>query len=347
VIQNTVGSLPGEELKPELSKSLELGGEVRFWQNRASLDLAWYKTNTTNQRIQVGAPLGSGLSSFVINAGDIQNSGIEASLGLTPVQTSKLTWTTQLNFTRNVNEVIELTPLLADGVFVLTDGGVNNYDMVIRKGHPYGEIAGKDFKYLNGSIVVGADGTPVAGADTVLGNPAPDFTLGWNNTIRFGNFSVGVLIDGRFGGEVMSVTQAVLDRFGASQTTADARDAGGVEANAVLADGSKYSGRIDAEKYYVAVGGRDGITGNYIYDGTSIRLRELSVGYTFPKSLTSQIAKNASLRLSFVGRNLIYFVNDAPFDPDVSMSTGTGLQGVEVFSAPAVRSYGLNVGLTF
>ncbi len=347
VIQNSVGSLPGEELKPELSKSLELGGEVRFWQNRASLDLAWYKTNTTNQRIQVGAPLGSGLSSFVINAGDIQNSGVEASLGLTAVQTSKLTWTTQLNFTRNVNEVVELTPLLADGVFVLTDGGVNNYDMVIRKGHPYGEIAGKDFKYLNGSIVVGADGTPVAGADTVLGNPAPDFTLGWNNTIRFGNFSVGVLIDGRFGGEVMSVTQAVLDRFGASQTTADARDAGGVEAKAVKADGSAFSGKIDPEKYYVAVGGRDGITGNYIYDGTSIRLRELSVGYTFPKSMTSRIAKNAALRLSFVGRNLIYFKNDAPFDPDVSMSTGTGLQGVEVFSAPAVRSYGLNVGLTF
>lgn len=347
VIQNTVGSLPGEELKPELSKSLELGGEVRFWQNRASLDLAWYKTNTTNQRIQVGAPLGSGLSSFVINAGDIQNSGIEASLGLTVLQTSKLQWTTQLNFTRNVNEVVELTPLLSDGVFVLTDGGVNNYDMVIRKGHPYGEISGKDFKYLNGSIVVGADGTPVAGADTVLGNPAPDFTLGWNNTIRFGNFSVGVLIDGRFGGEVMSVTQAVLDRFGASQATADARDAGGVEVNAVQADGSAFNGKIDAEKYYVAVGGRDGITGNYIYDGTSIRLRELSVGYTFPKSVTNRISKNAALRLSFVGRNLIYFKNDAPFDPDISMSTGTGLQGVEVFSAPAVRSYGLNVGLTF
>lgn len=347
VIQNTIGSLPGEELKPELSKSLEIGGEVRFWQNRASLDLAWYKTNTTNQRIQVGAPLGSGLSSFVINAGDIQNSGIEASLGLTVLQTSKLQWTSQLNFTRNVNEVVELTPLLSDGVFVLTDGGVNNYDMVIRKGHPYGEISGKDFKYLNGSIVVGADGTPVAGADTVLGNPAPDFTLGWNNTIRFGNFSVGVLIDGRFGGEVMSVTQAVLDRFGVSQATADARDAGGVEAKAVQADGSAFNGKIDAEKYYVAVGGRDGITGNYIYDGTSIRLRELSVGYTFPKSISNRISKNAALRLSFVGRNLIYFKNDAPFDPDISMSTGTGLQGVEVFSAPAVRSYGLNVGLTF
>ena len=145
----------------------------------------------------------------------------------------------------------------------------------------------------------------------------------------------------------MSVTQAVLDRFGASQATADAREAGGVQVDGVLEDGSRFSGKVDAEKYYVAVGGRDGITEAYIYDGTSIRLRELSVGYMFPKSVTRNLGKNTGLRLSVVGRNLLYFVNDAPFDPDVSMATGTGLQGVDVFSAPAVRSFGVNLGLTF
>jgi TonB-linked SusC/RagA family outer membrane protein len=347
VVQNSIGSLPGEELKPELSKSLEFGADVRFWNNRVGLDLTWYKTNTTNQRIQVGAPLGSGLSAFVINAGDIQNKGIEATLSFVPVRTQKLEWSTNFNFTTNKNEVLELTPLLADGVYTLTDGGVNNYDMVIREGYPFGEIGGKGFRYLNGNIVVSADGIPQAGADTVLGNPAPDFTLGWNNNITFGNFSVGFLIDGRFGGEVMSVTQAVIDRFGVSQATSDARDAGGVRVPAVLEDGTAYNGTLDAEKYYVAVGGRDGITEAYIYNGTSVRLRELTVGYSFPKSFTSRISKGAGLRLSFVARNLIYFKNDAPFDPDIAMATGTGLQGVDVFSAPAVRSYGLNLGFTF
>lgn len=345
---NTVGALPGKEFQPELSKSLEFGADVRFWQNRAGIDLAWYKTNTTNQRIVVGAPLGSGLSSFVINAGDIQNSGIEATLSLTPVRRKSFEWSTNLNFTRNVNEVVALTPLLADGVYVLTDGGVNNYDMVIREGYAFGEIGGKGFRRNpSGNIVVTADGVPLAGADTVLGNPAPDFLLGWNNNLSFGNFTVGFLIDGRFGGEVMSVTQAVLDRFGASQVTADARDKGSVTAVAELEDGTRYNGTLDPENYYKAVGGRDGITEAYMYDGTSIRLRELSIGYNFPKSVTSKLVKNAGLRLSFVARNLIYFVNDAPFDPDVSMSTGTGLQGVDVFSQPAVRSYGLNLGLSF
>jgi TonB-linked SusC/RagA family outer membrane protein len=343
----STGLLPGTDVQNELSKSLEFGADVRFWDNRAAIDLTWYKTNTTNQRIVVAVPQGSGLSTAIINAGDIQNSGIEASLSLTPMRSRKMEWTTQVNFTTNKNKVVELTPLLNNGVYTLTDGGVNNYDMVIRKGFAFGEIGGKGFTYMNGKIVVSPAGVPLAGADTVLGNPAPDFTLGWNNNFRVGDFSIGVLIDGRFGGEVMSITQAVLDRFGASQATADARDAGGVDVEAVLADGTPFSGKLDAEKYYTAVGGRDGITEAYIYDGTSIRLRELSVGYAFPKSLTSGIGKNVSLRLSLVGRNLIYFVNKAPFDPDISMATGTGLQGVDVFSAPSVRSFGVNVGLTF
>lgn len=156
-----------------------------FQDNRAGIDLTWYKTNTTNQRIFVSVPEGSGFATGVINAGNIQNSGIEASLSLTPVRSKNVEWNTQLNYTRNRNKVIELTPILATGVYTLTDGGVNNYDMVIREGYSFGEIGGKGFKYLNGKMVVNADGVPI-GADTVLGNPAPDFTLGWNNTVRFG-----------------------------------------------------------------------------------------------------------------------------------------------------------------
>jgi TonB-linked SusC/RagA family outer membrane protein len=345
----TEGPLPGVEIRPELSKSFEVGTDLRFWQNRAGLDLTWYKTNTVNQRILINAAPGSGLSRFIINAGDIQNSGIEATLSLVPVQSSDFRWSTNLNYTRNVNEVVELTPLLT-GVYELTGGGVNNYDMVIREGHPFGEIQGKGFQYApNGAILVGDDGAPLAATmDTVLGNPAPDFTLGWNNTINFRDFTLGFLIDGRFGGEVMSITQAVLDRFGVSEETQAARDAGGVTVDAVKAsDDSPWSGPIPANIYYTAVGGRDGITEAYIYDGTSVRLRELSVGYNLPRSVMNNVRTGASARISFVGRNLIYFRNDAPFDPDISMGTGTGLQGVDVFSQPAVKSYGLNLQLTF
>ncbi len=342
-----VGILPDTKVQNELSKSFEVGADLRFWSNRAGLDLTYYKTNTTNQRIEIEVPQGSGLQRAIINAGDIQNQGIEATLTLVPVRNSKLEWTSNINYTRNTNLVKALSPLLNTGTYILTGGGVNNYSMVIREGHPFGEIGGKGFKYIDGKIVVDANGVPQAGLDTVLGNPAPDFTLGWNNSLKMGNFTIGALIDGRFGGEVMSITQAVLDRFGASKATSDARDAGGVDVAAVKEDGTAFSGKLDPEKYYVAVGGRDGITEAYIFDGTSIRLRELSLGYRFPQSISNRICKGAGLNVSVVGRNLIYFKNNAPFDPDVSMSTGNGLQGVEVFSAPAVRSYGINVGLTF
>jgi TonB-linked SusC/RagA family outer membrane protein len=345
----TTGPLPGKEFQPERSKSFEVGADLRFWQNRAGLDLTWYRTNTINQRIVVSAPRGSGQQSFTVNAGDIQNSGIEAMLSLVPVRVSGFEWSTNITYTRNVNEVIELTPLLSDGTFTLTDGGVNNYDMVIREGYAFGEIRGRGFaRAPNGAIYVTDEGVPIAGADTVLGNSNPDFLLGWNNTLSLGNFSLGFLIDGRFGGEVMSITQAVADRFGVSEETAAARDAGGVNVQAVRqSDGQAWSGPLDPAKYYTAVGGRDGITEAYVYDGTSVRLRELSIGYTLPRSLLENIGRGVGARIALVGRNLIYFRNDAPFDPDVSMSTGTGLQGIDVFGLPAVRSYGLNLSLTF
>jgi TonB-linked SusC/RagA family outer membrane protein len=347
---NTVGPLPGTELKPELSSSLEAGFDVRTWNNRLTLDFSWYKTNTTNQRVTIAAPQGTGFTGYIINAGDIQNSGIEALLGFKVINTKAFEWNTSFNFTRNVNEVIALDDRLNDGTFTITGAGVNNFASVIRVGGQFGDIQGKLFaRDAQGRIIVDNNGkpqTPDANAFDIVGNPNPDFMLGWNNNLRFGSFNVSFLIDGRFGGEVMSITQAMIDELGVSQASADARDAGGVEVNAVRADGTAVN-KIDAQTWYQAVGGRAGFTENYIYDATNIRLRELAIGYTFPKSVIGKSGIFSDLRLTLVGRNLFFLTKDAPFDPEISMSTGTGLQGVDSFAPPATRSLGLNLSVKF
>lgn len=344
---NTVGPLPDTDLKPEVSKSLEIGTDIRFWGNRVGLDLTWYKTNTTNQRLSISAPFGSGFTQYIINAGDIQNSGIEALLNITPVQGDKFNWNTSFNFTRNVNEVKKLDDRLADGTFVVTGAGVNNYAMVIQEGGSFGDIQGMKFaRDAQGRIIIDKDGKPTKDKMGIVGNPNPDFMLGWSNSLTYGPFSLNLLIDGRFGGEVMSITQAMIDELGVSQASADARDAGSYAINGAKADGSAVSS-IDPKTFFQTVGGRAGITENYVYDATNIRFRELAIGYRFPKSVVNNWGPVKGLRLSFVARNLGFLTKKAPFDPELSMSTGTGLQGVDSFAQPAVRSFGLNLNATF
>ncbi len=135
------------------------------------------------------------------------------------------------------------------------------------------------------------------------GNPNPDFLAGWTNTVEVKDFVISALIDGRFGGKVMSITQAVLDEYGVSKVTADARNNGGVHVPANQINGSKWAGAIPAEAFYTAVGGRAGISEHYMYDATNIRLRELSVGYKLPSKST--IIKD--MRLSLVARNLFFY----------------------------------------
>jgi hypothetical protein len=142
----------------------------------------------------------------------------------------------------------------------------------------------------------------------------------------------------------MSLTEAIRDEFGVSQTTADARNAGGVAINAVYPNGTAYAGKYPAESYYKQTGGRAGATGEYVYDATNISLREISLGYTFN---VSKLTFLQSASLSLVARNLGFIYKKAPFDPNISLSTGEGLQGVDVFGMPSTRSIGLNFNVTF
>ena len=333
-------------LEPEKQNSFEIGADWKFFNNKLGIDFTYYKTNTKNQYFLITAPPSSGYSFYSVNAGDIENKGIELTVYANPVKTIDLTWNTSLNFAKNKNTVLSLHEDLG-GEYPLTPTSVNNYTYYIAEGEAFGQIRGKIIKRDNqGRIVVDADGNPIANSNVLepVGNPNPDFTLGWNNTLDYKNFTLHFLIDGRSGGQVMSITEAMLDEHGVSQRSAYARNNGGVDIAAVYEDGTPVSGKLDAEAYYTAVGGRDGFTGEYVYDATNIRFRELSLGYNFNLS-SSKYIKNISL--SLIGRNLFFFYKEAPYDPDISLSTGNGLQGVDVYAIPSTRSFGFNLKLSF
>jgi TonB-linked SusC/RagA family outer membrane protein len=334
---------PFRALKPEKTKSLELGTEWRFFDSRLSIDLTYYKTNTTNQTLQIKSPTATFFDTYFINAGNIQNQGVEAVLRYDVLRHTKLQWNTGINFATNDNKIIELSPL--SDRFTLSGASGANYASQFKVGGSFGDIYGTVLQHdAQGRVMIDGNGKPIKqGGDMVyLGNANTKWQLGWNNNFVFNNFVLSFLIDGKFGGKVMSVTQAMMDSYGVSKTSGDARDAGGVTVNGVDPNGKAVT-TVKAQDWYSVVGGREGVSAEYLYSATTIRLREASLGYTVP--ITNAFLK--TLKFSLTGRNLFYFSKKAPFDPEQTMSTANGLGGVDVFMLPATRSYGLTLNASF
>ncbi|HTJ14684.1 MAG TPA: SusC/RagA family TonB-linked outer membrane protein [Dinghuibacter sp.] len=339
---NTTAPFP--TLKPEKTKSTELGADFRFLDNRLSFNFTWYKSNTFNQFIQVAPSFTTTYAKGYVNAGNIQNEGIEFMLGYDVVRAHSFTWNTSINGSTNKNKVIDLDSKDGINSFILTGNANNSYQSEIVKGGSFGDIYGVTVqKDAQGRVMIGSSGTPLTNNGfNFIGNPNPKFQLGWSNSFTYKNFSLEFLVDGKFGGQVLSMTQAMLDQYGVSKVTGDARDAGSVKINAVGPNGEAIS-TVNPQTWYTAIGGRAGISGEYVYSASVVRLREAALGYTFP--LKSNYVHN--LRLSITGRNLAYFYKKAPYDPELTMSTGNGLSGVDVFNQPATRNLGVNLNVTF
>ncbi|OAZ05165.1 SusC/RagA family TonB-linked outer membrane protein [Flavobacterium succinicans] len=342
----TFGPQAGTKLKAERQNSFEIGTEWRFLENRIGLELTYYNNTTKNQLLSIPAPATNpeGYQNYIFNSGVIKNSGIEAVLFAKIIKSDGFEWDANVNYSMNRNKVTDLPDNLG-GVVVLTPAGVNNYRYALYNNQAFGVIEGVKMKRDDqGRVMLNADGTIQKTGLEKVGNANPDFMIGFQNSFKLGNYFLNFTIDGRFGGDVMSLTQAINDEFGVSKATGDARNAGGVAINAVYPNGSAYVGKYPADSYYTQTGGRAGATGEYVYDATNVSLRELSLGYTFKLS-ENKFLKAASL--SVVGRNLLFFYKNAPFDPNISLSTGNGLQGVDVFGMPSTRSIGLNLNVTF
>ncbi|WMI66499.1 SusC/RagA family TonB-linked outer membrane protein [Aestuariibaculum sp. YM273] len=344
ILKPSVGPKEGETLKPQLQQSLEFGTEWRFFGNRLGFDFTYYDTKTTNQIFYIQAePNPYGYSQNIVNAGEISNKGFEIVLNGKPVVGENFNWDTAFNFARNDNTVVSVHPALQNGDAVITARGVNGYEYSLIEGEDFGSIKARSLiRDGNGTPVINDSGALMSTDFETVAHAQPDFTLGWNNNFTFGNFNFNFLIDGKFGGDVMSVTEAVNDYYGVSKATADARNANGGMINVV--DESGNASQITAQEYYNAVGGRAGMLGEYVYDATNVSLRELSVGY---KLIMGQSDFIDNINFSIIANNLFFFYKDAPFDPNIAASTGLGLQGVDIYNQPSTRSVGLNININF
>ena len=331
---------PFNTLKPEMLKSLEVGANLRFLDDNLGLDFTYYNINSTDQFIELPAPSGSGYTRYYVNAGKIVNKGVEIAIDATPVYNERFTWRTALNYSRNINEVVETHPDLTSPI---TTGQSEGYYSRFEAGGSINDIY--VYKYqrdAQGRIMLGTTGAPLKSALVErAGNLNPDWIMGWSNTLTYGNLALNFMVNGKFGGVTFSQTESMLDGAGVSQRTADARDADGVRIDAVQ-DGTPVS-VVDAETWYRAIGDRNGIGEAYVYDRTNVRLTQLALSYTFPVS--GNIVKGLSA--SLVGQNLFIFYMKAPFDPELAMSTNRDSQSLDNFNLPATRTMGLNLKVTF
>ncbi len=334
-IANPISTYPYPDFRPERTRSWEFGLNSRFFDGKISLDATLYQSNTYNQTFISGMSPSSGYSGFYVQAGDVRNRGIEMALGFDNKWKS-FRYHSNLTYTRNINKIVKMVRDYPNPI----DGTTINISYLetpayLREGDSMNDV------YVQGILLKGRDGKLIPEGEGFkidksqrlkVGNSAPDFTMGWNNGLQWKGFSFNFLISARFGGVVSDGTQALLDGFGVSKVTADARDAGGV-----VIDGETY----DAKRYYTTVG-LNRLGAYYLYDATNIKLQELSFGYGLPKKWLGNILSNVDITVT--GRNLLTFYRRAPFDTDISASTGTYASG-GFFMPPALRSVGFSVKL--
>jgi len=342
----TITFFPNDGLEPERTKSYEVGLQTQLWGDKLKLDVSLYKTSTYNQLFNPTLSSTSGYSSFYVNAGQIDNKGIEASLNLKQ-ELGPVLWNSNLVYSLNKNKIIKLLPSYTapNGETISMNemdmGGTGSCKTILKEGGAMGDLYVTTLKtdehgYINvdyTSKAVKADPNNYVYA----GNTNPLYNIGWRNSFEWKGLSLGFLISARVGGVGVSLTQAVMDAFGVSQTTADARDNGGALVNGF---------RIPAQPYYQTIGGGTaGVGSMYVYSATNVRLAELTLGYDVPVSKLVGFVK--SMNVSLIGRNLFMFYNKAPYDPELTASTGTYFQGIDYFMQPSLRNIGFSVKLRF
>ncbi len=342
----------------ELIKSYEAGIDLRFFDNRLGLDFTWYKTNATNQLIDLPLDPFSGFKNKKINAGKIQNEGIEVMLNADIVRNNAgFNWTVNANMSKNENRMIEL----ADGVDEYSLGTVDDLKIVAMVGGNYGEIYGKKMVRVEdetsqyfGQIVVDESGLPLKGEDwEYLGNQQPDWMLGVTNMFSYKNLSLSVLLDAKFGGKIFSGTTVFTHSRGtAAETVVNGAREEFVVDGVVKHDDGSYSVNdvaVSPQDYWsrVAATGNLGITDEFTYDATSVRIRNVKLGYKLPSRWFANIPING-VDLSVIGNNIWLLYTDTPgIDPESVIGVGTNAIGMEMGSPPTMKSYTFNVSIKF
>jgi TonB-linked SusC/RagA family outer membrane protein len=365
---------PLVNMKPEQTNSMEMGADIRLFDNRIGTDFSIYSSTTKNQILPIPISASSGFYNKMINAGNIKNSGFELMLRGVPLKTNNFNWEITFNFSKNTSEIKEL----AEGLDTYTLGGDRGITVVSRVGEAYGNMLGS--KYLrneNGDVIIDAEGLPVRDDKlSVLGNYMPDWMGGIGNAFSYKNISLNFLIDIKQGGKIYSLSEIYAHENGNHKETLDGRadwyeserqrneagaapskwfPTGGLIAKGVVNTGTKENPvweenlrPVDPQQYWARVcgGGGNSIAEEFIYDAGYIKLREISLAYSLPKKYLDKTPLTA-INVSLVGRNLLYLKRGTDnIDPEANYNNKNA-QGIENCSFPSTRSYGVNLTINF
>ncbi|GAB3921458.1 SusC/RagA family TonB-linked outer membrane protein [Larkinella terrae] len=353
--QNPWGSTPSlaenntmlnANLKPEITNSFEVGAEVKLWNNRVGLDVTYYDKESFNQILSVNISQATGFNSKLLNAGKLQNKGIEVQLSATPVRSGAFQWDIGLNWARNRNKVVEL----ADGLTTYTLGTVRGMTIEARVGQPYGTFFGQGLlRDPNGNVVYDKSGYPqINPTRRILGNFTPKWIGGLQNTFTYKRLSLSTLIDVKSGGDIFSQSVNIGRYTGVLKETTVGREDGIVGQGVVntgTAESPVYTPntvKISSEewhkKYY-------SLTNNEVtlFDASYVKLREVKLTYMW----SGQVFKRLPFRdiaISVVGRNLALLHSNVPhIDPETSYYNDGNLQGIENGQTPTTRTMGFNI----
>lgn len=345
-------SIPLTDLKNELTRSYEFGAELRFFKNRLGIDFTYYTAKTIDQITPVQISVATGFGTRLINAGEIQNKGIEIFVNGTPVKSKNFRWDVTLNFSRNKSKVVSLAPGLATLILLDTYNAVT---IQARPGEPYGNIVGRPFmRNTNGDIVLTAQGVWQPGPQQViLGNIQPDWLGGVTNTFTYKGFAVSALLDIRKGGQVWSLSKYNQMAGGTGKFTENRTNL--IADGVILQSDGKYKKSdkvLPAQSYYAVQGPWSGIGESMVINADYVSLREASISYNIGSSSMLKRTPFKTAKLSIVGRNLLYLYRDPQFktmgvSPETAFNTTAAAQGVEAVGIPTTRSIGFNLSFSF
>lgn len=337
---------PIGDLKPENTRTWEIGLETRLWQD-VSLNASWYLADTYNQTFDPQLPPSSAYSTMYLQTGSVRNTGVEIAAGYGHTW-GKFSWDSNFTWSWNRNIIMALAedavnPVTGEKLNIdeLRIKGLGKAIYILKKGGTLGDLYTTSSIASNqyGYIELDNEGKPLmieTDKEIYLGTVFPKYNMAWRNDFTFAGLHLGILFSGRIGGICYSATQANLDLYGVSEASAEARDAGGV-----LVNGREW---VDPQKWYQQLGSQSGLPQYYTYSATNFRLQELSLGYTLPQKWFRNVM---SATVSLVGNNLWMIYCKAPFDPESVATTGNNYQGIDYFMMPSLRRIGFNVKLNF
>ena len=352
-------------LKPEIKTSYELGLDMKFLNNRLGFDFTYYYSVTRNQSMLVDAA--APWSQQWVNAGKILNRGVEMMVYTTPIQTKDLTFNLNMNFAHNRSIVKELAP----GVQRIYFNGDNNMPVRVGAvvGGKLGDIYANNLMKRNdaGQVIVNAQGLPQPATgngnleqyllSNPIGNIQPDLLMSVTPSLTFKGISLTGMFDMRFGGSIMSVSEGMATSVGTSERTlnrGEYKEISGVKDYYMVVPGVKEDGSINdipvsAQAYYSTIGiykSQKGYAEEFIHSASYIKLKELSLGYSFPQRMLKKTPFTA-LKLSFVARNLCFLMKHTPGNPDGGYDTTMFSQALDFAAVPYTRTFGFSINVGF